>query len=206
MAAHHIGHMEATVRESEAVGTSDGRVAAAMNGDGDAIDALWRENRRWVAAVLLAHKPAFDDLDDLLQDVAVTMVSKLHTLREPGYLKAWLRTVAINTARASARSSKSRPTVHLADGDAKLPALRLHDDPAQRDETGRIMQMTSELPEQYREPLMLRALHGMRSRQIAEIMGIPEATVDTRVARARRMLLEKTRRLDDSPHDGADAS
>jgi len=194
------------VREAKAACQVDGRVTAAMNGDGAAIDALWRENRRWIAAVLLAHKPAFDDLDDLLQDVAVTMVSKMHTLREPGYLKAWLRTVAINVARASARSSKTRPTVHLSDGDTRVPALRLHDDAAERDETTRILQMTSALPEQYREPLMLRAMHGMRSRQIAEIMGIPEATVDTRVARARRMLLERARGPANTPHEGADAS
>jgi len=194
------------VQEARTVRQDDGKVNAAMNGDGDAIDALWRENRRWVAAVLLAHKPAFDDLDDLLQDVAVTMVSKIHTLREPGYLRAWLRTVAINVARASARSSKSRPTINLADGDTKLPALRLHDDIGERDETTRILQMTSGLTEQYREPLMFRALHGMRSRQIAEIMGIPEATVDTRVARARRMLLEMARKRDTEPHNGADAS
>jgi DNA-directed RNA polymerase specialized sigma24 family protein len=37
---------------------------------------------------------------------------------------------------------------------------------------------------------MLKAVHGMRSRQIAEILDIPEATVDTRISRARRMLRE----------------
>ena len=35
---------------------------------------------------------------------------------------------------------------------------------------------------------MLRAVHGMRGRHIAEILDLPEATVETRIARARRML------------------
>ena len=52
------------------------------------------------------------------------------------------------------------------------------------------MRLAAQLPDAYREPLLLKAVHGMRSRHIAEIMGIPEATVDTRVSRARRMLRE----------------
>lgn len=165
-------------------------VAAALEGDREAIDALWRLHRRWIAAVLLAHKPAMDDLDDLLQEVAMTMVAKIHTLREERNLRAWLRTVAVNVARASARSARSRPVTPSAELDSTPSPLRLHTGEMERDETTRIMELIAQLPENYREPLVLRALHGMRSRQIAEIMNIPEATVDTRVARARRMLLE----------------
>ena len=54
------------------------------------------------------------------------------------------------------------------------------------------MQRLRSLPESYREPLLLRAMNGMRSRQIAEILAIEPATVDTRIARARRMLQEAT--------------
>jgi predicted RNA polymerase sigma factor len=45
---------------------------------------------------------------------------------------------------------------------------------------------------------MLRAVHGMRGRHIAEILELPEATVETRIARARRMVRE----LADSDDDG----
>lgn len=200
--------MESAVPDIEATGDDDGMIAAAIEGDRRAIDALWRANRRWVAAVLLAHKPSMDDLDDLLQDVAMTMVKKLHTLREHGNLRAWLRTVAVNVARASARSARSRPVRHVHDMDMTQPALRLHTDPAEQDETSRILRLVQQLPEQYREPLVLRAMHGMRSKQIGEIMGIPDATVDTRVARARRMLMELTERgtCVQPPFDGASES
>ena len=53
-----------------------------------------------------------------------------------------------------------------------------------------MLDLVSQLPEEYREPLMLRALHGMRSRQISRIMEIPEGTIDTRISRARRILRE----------------
>ncbi|MCH7873418.1 MAG: sigma-70 family RNA polymerase sigma factor, partial [Planctomycetes bacterium] len=59
-------------------------------------------------------------------------------------------------------------------------------------EAQRVMALAQQLPEAYREPLMLRAIHGMRGKHIASIMGLSEATVETRIARGRRMLREMT--------------
>ena len=166
----------------------DPLVADAMRGDGEAICTLWERNRRWIAAVLLAHKPAFEDLEDLLQEVAVTFVSKVHTLREEAHLKAWLRTVAVNAARAAGRSGKNRPKPELPEADLRTATRSVDQQLADDEQTRRMLRRVDRLGEAYREPLLLRALHGMRSRQIGEILGIPPATVDTRVARARRML------------------
>ena len=173
--------------------TGEELVAAAMAGDRDAIRALWERHRRWIAAVLLAHKPAFEDLEDLLQEVAVTFVSKINTLRDESNLRAWLRTIALNTARAAGRSGKYRPRGelppddHLARGGGLDHRLTL--DEQHRD----MLQRVAQLPEAYREPLLLRAVRGLRSRQIAELLDIPPATVDTRIARARRMLRDGRR-------------
>jgi DNA-directed RNA polymerase specialized sigma24 family protein len=70
------------------------------------VQRVWREHRRWVAAILLAHKPRETDVDDLLQVVAVSVVRKIGELRDPGALKPWLRTVAINAARAAGRQTQ----------------------------------------------------------------------------------------------------
>jgi RNA polymerase sigma-70 factor, ECF subfamily len=47
------------------------------------------------------------------------------------------------------------------------------------------------LPEDLRQPLVLAATEELNSRQIGEILGIPEGTVRTRIARARQLLKEK---------------
>jgi RNA polymerase sigma-70 factor (ECF subfamily) len=167
-------------------------VKAAQGGDPEAIRTLWEEHRRWIAAVLLAHKPAFEDLDDLLQEVAVTIVSKLDTLRDEANLRAWLRTVALNIARAAGRSGRYRPRTELPDHDLHDPNGSADDPVTQDEHTCRLLRRLAQLPESYREPLMLRATRGLASRQIGEILGIPQATVDTRIARARRMLREAT--------------
>jgi RNA polymerase sigma-70 factor (ECF subfamily) len=165
-------------------------VAGAIRGDRSAMEALWAEHRRWIAAVLLAHKSPQDHLDDLLQDVAMTMVGKINTLREARNVRAWLRTVAVNTARASARSRKARPVVASLGGDAPGPGRCAAVEATVDEEARRMLDLAATLPEAYREPLMLRAVHGLRGRQISEIMDLPEATVETRIARARRMLRE----------------
>lgn len=170
-----------------------------MQGDRRAIQALWHAHRRWVAAVLITYKPRSEDLEDLLQEVAMTMLTKIHTVREAGNVRAWLRTVAINTARAAGRSERAKPMQRLdSEPSATSPGLQhaARDESnvaayEANDEARRVMRLAESLPEGYREPLLLKAVHGLRSRQISEILGIPEATVDTRVSRARRMLREQ---------------
>ena len=53
----------------------------------ESLRKLWEANRRWVAAVILAHKPRWADLDDLLQDVATTVVRKINQVREEAAFK-----------------------------------------------------------------------------------------------------------------------
>lgn len=163
-------------------------VVAAMGGDRDAIEALWQEHRRWIAAVLLAHKAAGDQLEDLLQDVALTLVSKISMLRDVNNIRAWLRTVAVNAARASARRRRARPRLEFLNDDVDFDSCDGRDTTSLDEEAKRVMALAQQLPEAYREPLMLRAVRGMRGQHIASIMGLSEATVETRIARGRRML------------------
>lgn len=163
-----------------------------MGGDAGAIQALWREHRRWIAAVLLAYKPRHADLEDLLQEVAMTLVTKISTIRDETNVRAWLRTVAVNAARAEARSGKARPRTMRSEAEQQSPETPPTDALVSSNEhVQRVLAEVQALPEAYREPLMLRAVRGLRSRQIAQMLDIPEATVDTRVARARRMLRQR---------------
>lgn len=182
-------------------GHESSQAAAAMRGDRAAIAALWQEHRRWVAAVLLAHKPRSVDLEDLLQDVAMTLFTKIHGVREVSNLRAWLRTVAVNAALAAARSERARPTLRLVRPDDSPSADHSPEKSLGGSEHARrLMALVEQLPEAYREPLLLKAVHGLRTRQISEILDLPEATIDTRVSRGRRMLRE----LEAAEFDGAD--
>jgi RNA polymerase sigma-70 factor (ECF subfamily) len=170
-------------------------ILRAIHGDADARHELWRRQRRWVAAVLLAHAPRDADLDDLLQEVALAVVSKISGLRDPGAFKPWLRAVAISIAKTSARRQGVRRAgllrMFARAGDTDAPASYDHQRSATLDEGRRLLDLAADLPDGYREPLLLKCVHAMSYKQIGQVMGLPDTTIETRIARARRMLREK---------------
>lgn len=180
----------------ESMSAPDGQdqVARAAAGDREALAALWREHRRLVAAVLLAHRPPGADLDDLLQEVAVALVERIQDLREPGKLRPWLRTVAANIAATAARRSAATRLAACVPADPEtLEATRsAASEPAaaEEDPARLALDLAGQLPLEYREPLLLRCVQGLSQRAIAEALCIPETTVETRLVRARRMLRE----------------
>jgi RNA polymerase sigma factor (sigma-70 family) len=178
-------------------------VDQARSGDRSAQQALWRSHRRWVAGIVLVHRPRAVEVDDLMQDVAIKFISKIETLRDPEAFRPWLRRIVVNICRGAARQLK--PTLRLADTErpdgvtggrdivsvpraADLPADQ---QAAERDAAGELLGHLLTLPSDYREPLLLRCVRGLSYQQISAILELPVTTIETRLARARRMLREE---------------
>ncbi len=184
-------------------------VEAAMAGDRAALRTLWEHHRRWVAAVIIAHKPAAADTDDLLQEVALTLLAKISTVHDPAAFPGWLRMVALNAARLAGRRAAAAPRLVRDHDHTAAPAHDTHaagptapDAPATLaldQEAQRVMALAMTLPDDYREPLLLKALKGLSYRQIGAILGLPETTVETRIARGRRMLRDKATQTESEP-------
>jgi RNA polymerase sigma-70 factor (ECF subfamily) len=175
-------------------------IAAAIRGERDAMRAVWEENRRWVAAVIIANKPAWADVEDIMQDVAATLVKKVGTLRDEAMFKPWLRTVAANAARVASRDlSQRRRSIPFPGGSDQGDPMEQRAGAApdaieelaakdQRAHGQKLLELASQLPDGYREPLIMRCIQDMSYRQIGEVLGLPETTIETRIARGRRML------------------
>lgn len=162
--------------------------------DPHSASALWQSHRRWVAAILLAHMPREADVEDLLQEVAMKLVQHIEQINGPESVRPWLRTVAINVARTHGRRQKLRRSMFPRLADDPLPRAEASDPnagDADRDAARRALELSRNLPEEYREPLILRAVRGLSYRQIADILSLPMTTVETRLVRARRMLREQ---------------
>lgn len=171
----------------------------AIAGDAEAVQALWHAHRRWVAAILLAHKPREAELDDLLQEVAMQLVKHVHTLKDPAAVRPWLRTIAINLARSAGRHQKVvRRTLPMLAEQAReeFEPERASSATETGEQGKRALELAQSLPPEYREPLLLRAVRGMSYRQIADVMGVPMTTIETRLARARRMIRDEMDRLE----------
>ncbi len=169
-------------------------VRDAIAGDEVALRELWNRHRRWVAAVLLAHMPRDAELDDLLQEVAVAVVAKISGLREEAAFKPWLRAVAMSIAKTTARRRSVRKSgwFKLVGFTGQRESERSHDNSSPAMQEGRgLMALAAELPDGYREPLLLKCVQDMSYKQIGDVMGLPDTTIETRIARARKMLRER---------------
>lgn len=178
-------------------------VERARTGDGRALDLLWRSHRRWVAAIVIAHRPRTVDVDDLMQEVAVKFLDKIDTLRDPEAFRPWLRRIVLNVCRGTARGLKPTLTlVERGDGPGGLPGrgevatpaagAPRGDEVAATDDAARhVLAQALTLPPEYREPLLLRCLRSLSYQQIGELLDLPVTTIETRLARARRMLREE---------------
>lgn len=163
----------------------------AIAGHSDALSAVWVGVRRWVAAILIAHKPREADLEDLLQLVALQVCRKVHEVRDPALFKPWLRTVTINIAREQGRKATRKRSGMLRlvgrgtnEKRDTIGSMQLSED------AKRVLDAAMSLPEKYREPVLMRCQQSMSYKQIAEVLSLPETTIETRIARGRRMLRE----------------
>ncbi len=173
---------------------ADGVIESAIAGDRDALNQLWHQSRQWVGAILLAHKPREAEIEDLLQVVAMQLCRKISTLQEPRAFKSWLRTIAVNVAREEGRRTtrRRRSILQLVGIEQanRAKSASAQTIAADSDESHRIYQAALSLPVGYREPVLLRCVRSMSSQQIGEVLDLPMTTIETRIARGRRMLRE----------------
>ena len=117
------------------------------------------------------------DAEDVAQEALLHARGHLHQLREPGKLRAWVRSIAV---RGACRARRRR----IADLDIEhLECLPVTDVP-----NVDVAAAIAGLPE--RERLAMTLVYGMGYRQYeaAELMGVAAGTVYSSVWRARRKL------------------
>jgi RNA polymerase sigma-70 factor (ECF subfamily) len=155
-------------------------IRAVADGDQDAFARLYADYVRMVHAILLGRVPR-RDVDDLVQDVFITVYTRIRELREPGAFGGWIATIARN--RATDHLRQSREQVELPD---ELPG----GDPIDT-ETFAVLDIVRALPETYRDTLLMRLVEGMSGNEIAERSGLTPASVRVNLHRGMKLLREK---------------
>ncbi len=155
-------------------------VSAARDGNRSAFGRLYERYGRMVHGILLARVPRCE-VDDLVQDVFMLALRRLHTLREIGAFGGWLAMIARNRATDYHRSAPE--LAELQDGMLRQSA------PVP--EAIRILDTIRELPEAYRETLILRLVEGMTGPEIAEKTGLTPESVRVNLHRGMKQLREK---------------
>jgi RNA polymerase sigma factor (sigma-70 family) len=163
-----------------------------------AFGELVRRYQRVVYALALSLvRP--DDADDVAQEAFLRAFQNLDLLADSTRFGVWLRRITFGVAIDHLRAVRARQSVAFtsaeltqADDDAMpdppdsglSPLQRL-----ERDEVAsRVLAALDRLPARYRIPLTLYHIDGLTHGKVARTLGVPEATVRSLVARARRKL------------------
>lgn len=103
--------------------------------------------------------------------------------------RAWLVTIVLNTARNARRTAARRPAAALADGGGPATSGALVEDwVEQRDGAARLANLLRALPDRQRTAVVLRHVVCLPVTEIAEVLGCPESTARSHVARGLRRL------------------
>lgn len=159
--------------------TGDAIVRAAQQGDRAAFGALYEQYSRMVHGILLAHAP-YSDADDLTQDVFVRALRQLPALRDPGAFGGWLCSIARRAATDHARVRR-RFLFRMPERSGG---------PRPDGEAFAILESIRQLPESYRESLLLRLVEGMTGPEIADRTGLTAESVRVNLCRGMKMLRE----------------
>lgn len=159
------------------------------------LDALYR------TALRFSHGRAAD-AEDLLQDALFRAFERFHELREPAAARAWMFTILTRTNLNRLRTRRRRPDAHMTDLDEHEfeRALAEWQPLDGADAFGNSTELPDELTaaldaleEHLRQVVWLSDVEGFRQREVAEMLGVPEGTVASRLYRARRQLRESLR-------------
>ena len=163
------------------------------------LEDVWEGCSEQLARLVLAMGIRADRANDVLQDVYLATLQKPPAIAAEAELRKWLFRVTVNRCRLEHRrqSRWQRLWTRLAeswrcDSSAALPAAV---DGELRDDVARAL---AKLSDDDRALVALRYFSELNSREIAEVVGRPEATVRGRLRVARRQLAEE---LEDWHHE-----
>jgi RNA polymerase sigma-70 factor (ECF subfamily) len=151
-----------------------------------ALELSVRQHARFVFKVAYGVLRNSHDAEDVVQEVFL----RVHRNGTRGVrdLQAWLATIAFRLAV----DCKRKPEVlDIAEFDLAANAPDAEHVAMHRQQIDRVHRLIAALPEDLRYPLVLSAIEELNSRQIGEVLGIPESSVRGRILRARQILKEK---------------
>ena len=166
-------------------------VRASQAGSREAFGSLYERFAGYVHAILIVRLPP-QDTPDLVQDIFLSAFERLRSLREPAAFAGWIATIARNRAIDFLRH---RPMTVAAD--SQDPAGPRFDPPAEsvapdvRIDASRALAAIRDLPDAYRETLVLRLVEGLTGPEIATLTGLTPDSVRVNLHRGFKLLRER---------------
>ena len=178
-------------------------VKRVLSGDKDAFEPLVERYKGMVYAQVVGRTGNFDASEDIVQATFVDAYRHLGSLKDPAKFRAWVRGIAMNHSNEWIRKRKTNlpignlddtkeASLHnevLPDTFVRLPTAP--DNEYEMEEMrNHILEAVERLAEKYREVVLLHYMEGLKYREIAEMLEVPESTVLGRLQVGRDQLRE----------------
>jgi RNA polymerase sigma-70 factor, ECF subfamily len=184
-----LGQSRAAEWQLSVAGATDAElVAAALDGDLSAFDALVERHRRHVYHVCYRFVGNHEDASDLAQDVFLRAFRALRRFKGQSSVGTWLYRIAVNVSlnRVAVKTPQTEPI------DARQHVDTRSDTPSDRlirdERAGRVRAAIAKLPRKQRASVILRMYHDMSHQEIAETLGSTVGAVKANVFHGLRNL------------------
>jgi RNA polymerase sigma-70 factor (ECF subfamily) len=136
-----------------------------------------------------------NDAEDAVQECYLRALRHFDSFRGPA-MKPWLLAILKNVCNGEFMQRRRRevPTDYAQDESA-AEVMPMWQEPQaspekvmQQQDSARIWRLVAELPEPFREAIVLREVNDLSYKEIAQLAGVQVGTVMSRLARARAML------------------
>lgn len=171
----------------------------AVEGDDKAFAVLVRRHKEPLYRLLRRYTGDADEAYEAAHEAFIAAWSALKRYDPSRSFGSWLRTIAINKVRDRGRrmlvrralfGSKSledeTEALEKADPEPGAEHVILQDEQARR-----LDRAVSRLPGALKEALILTAFEGYSQQEAADMLGVSVKTVETRVYRARKLLVDQ---------------
>ena len=164
-------------------------------GDTAAFGAIVQKYQSLVCAITYSAVGQVDKSEELAQQAFINAWQNLAQLKDLDMFKAWLIAITRNVIRTFFRTQK-RDIVNnaaaidriddVADGSSEPLETMIT-----KEQEATVQQYLQQIPEMYREPMVLFYRQQQSVREVAEALDLSEDTVRTRLMRGRKMLKEQ---------------
>lgn len=173
-------------------------VKAVLGGDSTAYRGLVEKYQTRVYSMVYGMIRNREDARDLTQEAFVKAFNNLKSFRLEASFYTWLYRIAMNVSIDFTRKRKRREVAGFEedianrDADGGIDEVHHQDSPSRSLERkqlyARIMDALEKLPADQKQVILLRELEGLSYKEIADVMGIPEGTVMSRLFYARKKM------------------
>jgi RNA polymerase sigma-70 factor, ECF subfamily len=152
------------------------------------LDAAFRAHAGFVASIALRVLGRPSEVDDLVQDVFLSVLPRLESLRDPTALRGWLAVITARLARRRLRSRRWKMWFGVEDGYDYGQLADTAASPQDRALLGELYRALDRLPVQHRLAWMLRHVEGFDLATVAQSCDCSLATVKRWIGAAETAL------------------